>query len=127
MKQRGKILIVDSERIIAEDVRRCLESFGYTVLAVVPSGEEAVEKAKSLKPDLVMMEIVLQGKLDGIDAAERIRSHFHIPVVFLTTLTDEKTVDRAKSVEPSGYLLKPYNDTELKNTVEKVLKTIHRE
>ena len=118
MKEKAKILVVEAERIVAEDIRRSLENGGYTVSAIVPSGEEAIEKIKELEPDLVMTEIVLLGKLDGIETTEKIRSSFDIPVVYLTSLADPKTVERIKKSRPSGYILKPFEDRELRDVVD---------
>ncbi|MBW2135152.1 MAG: response regulator [Deltaproteobacteria bacterium] len=116
MKKR--ILIVEDERIIAEDLQRTLENLGYSVAAIVPSGEEAVEIAATHNPDLVLMDIVLSGEMDGIAAAEQIRSCFKIPVVFLTAYGDEQTLKRAKLTEPFGYILKPFDNRELHITIE---------
>ena len=113
-----KILIVEDERVVAEDIRKSLRNLGYDVPSVASSGEEAIEKAETDRPDLVLMDIVLKGKKDGIEAAEYIRSQFNIPVVFLTAYTDEKTLEKAKITEPYGYLVKPFEDQELHATIE---------
>jgi len=115
---RKKILIAEDERIIAEDVKRTLQNLGYTVSSIVSSGKEAVKKAKEDKPDLVLMDIVLRGEMDGIEAAHQIQSEFDIPVVYLTAYADEKILERAKITEPFGYILKPFEDRELQITIE---------
>ncbi len=115
------ILVVEDERIVAQDIKKRLEDLGYTVLSVVSSGERAIQKAEKEDPDLVLMDIVLKGKLDGIEAAEHIRSHFDIPVVFLTAYADEKTLERAKMSEPYGYVVKPFEDRELHAIIETAL------
>jgi len=91
---------------------------GYAVPEVVSSGEEAVKKAEEIKPDLVLMDIVLRGKMNGIDAAGQIRSMFNIPVIYLTAYADEKTLERAKLTEPFGYIIKPFEDRELHSAIE---------
>jgi len=92
----SKILVVEDERITAEDIKSGLECAGYNVPALVSSGEDAIEKAGKLKPDLVLMDIKLKGKMDGIEAAEQIKYLYNIPVIYLTAYSDEYTVQRAK-------------------------------
>ncbi len=116
-----KILIVEDEAIVAEDIRNSLQSLGYTTFAVVSSGEEAIAKIEEDRPDLVLMDIVLKGDIDGIEAASQIHSRFNIPVVYLTAFTDKKTIERAKLTEPFGYIVKPFEDRELHSTVEMAL------
>lgn len=118
---KPKILIVEDESIVAEDLKRGLQNMGYEVPAVVSSGEEAVKKAEKLKPDLVLMDIVLKGKMNGIDAAKKIRPRFDIPVIYLTAYADDKTLERAKVTEPFGYIIKPFDDRELQSTIEMAL------
>jgi CheY-like chemotaxis protein len=113
-----KILVVEDESIIAMDVEMSLRNLGYEVTATVPSGEKAIRKVEQDKPDLVLMDIVLNGEMDGIQAAEQIRSRFRVPVVFLTAFADDKTLERAKITEPFGYITKPFQDTDLRVAVE---------
>src|ERR1700758_4812661 len=103
-----KILVVEDESVIARYIESRLRSLGYGVCAVVPSGEEAVQKAGEMHPDLVLMDIVLRGNMNGIEAAGQIRSRFNIPVIYLTAYADDDTLQRAKVTEPFGYLLKPF-------------------
>ena len=122
----AKILVVEDERITAEDIKSGLEFAGYTVPAIVSSGEDAIEKAGELKPDLVLMDIKLKGEMDGIEAAGQIRVLYDIPVIYLTAYSDESTVQRAKVTEPSGYILKertglikkPFEESELHTAIE---------
>lgn len=122
----AKILVVEDERITAEDIKSGLEFAGYTVPAIVSSGEDAIEKAGELKPDLVLMDIKLKGEMDGIEAAGQIRVRYDIPVIYLTAYSDESTVQRAKVTEPSGYILKertglikkPFEESELHTAIE---------
>jgi PAS domain S-box-containing protein len=113
-----KILIVEDEAIVAEDIHNSLQGLGYTISAVVSSGEEAITKIEESKPDLVLMDIVLKGAMDGIEAASQIHSCFNIPVVYLTAFADKKTLERAKFTEPFGYIVKPFTDRELHTAVE---------
>jgi len=118
---RSKILVVEDERVVASDLRIRLENGGYAVCAMVSSGEEGVEKAGELRPDLVLMDITLQGDIDGIVAAEQIRQQYDLPVVFLTAHSDEGTLQRAKITEAFGYILKPFEERELFANIEMAL------
>lgn len=116
-----RILIVEDETIVAKDIQFSLKNLGYTVAGIVASGAEAVSKARELKPDLVLMDVMLKGPMDGIAAAEQIRSQGNIPVVYLTAYIDEQTLKRAKASEAFGYLLKPFEERELRTTIEMAL------
>jgi PAS domain S-box-containing protein len=116
-----KILVVEDEIIVAMDIKHRLETMGYNVLAAVSSGETAVEKAGELKPDLILMDIVLKGQIDGIDAYNLIKENYNIPVIYLTAYSDEKTLNRAKTTSPYGYIIKPFEDRELKCAIEVAL------
>lgn len=113
-----KILIVEDESIVARDIKSTLKTFGYEVVGIVASGEEAIEQAQLLRPDLVLMDIMLKGDLTGIEAAKEIRHKLLIPIVFLTAYVDEKTLSDAKLSEPFGYIVKPFEDAELHSTVQ---------
>ena len=125
----ARILVVEDERITAEDIKEGLKSLGYEVPAVVYSGEDAVCKAGELQPDLVLMDIKLEGEMDGIEAAGEIKKYFDIPVIYLTAYSDENTLKRAKMTEPSGYILKepsgfihkPFKESELHSIIELTL------
>lgn len=112
-----QILVVEDEPLAAEDIRFCLMDLGYGVTAA-SRGDEAMKTAEEAKPALVLMDIGLKGSIDGIDAAEQIRSRLDIPVVFLTAYADEKTVARAKLTEPYGFLTKPFSERGLKAAIE---------
>jgi diguanylate cyclase (GGDEF)-like protein/PAS domain S-box-containing protein len=118
---RTKILVVEDESIVAMDIQDRLESLGYDVPATVATGERAVEKAGTLRPDLVLMDIQLQGDMDGVQAADEIRRRFGIPVVFLTANADDATIQRAKVTEPFGYIIKPFEERELHTTISMAL------
>lgn len=113
-----KILIVEDEAIVAEDIASRLEKMGYVVLDIVASGEEAIEVATITAPDLVLMDIMLQGELDGVQAAEQIWLQLNTPVVYLTAYADDNTLKRAKITKPFGYILKPFKEQELRVTIE---------
>lgn len=113
-----KILIVEDEIIVAEDVAVRLKKLGYIVTDIVTTGEEAIEQAEQTKPDLVLMDIVLEGDIDGVIAAEEIRNRFNIPIVFLTAYADEKTLHRAKVTDPFGYIIKPFHHKDLQANIE---------
>ncbi len=116
--ENAKILVVEDEKIVARDIKNRLKSLGYTVPAIVSSGEEAIKKAEEIRPDLVLMDIVLKGKIDGIKAAKEIYSRFNIPVVYLTAYSDQETIKRVKKTEPFGYIHKPFEIKEIRSTVE---------
>ncbi|MDP2729976.1 MAG: ATP-binding protein [Dehalococcoidales bacterium] len=113
-----RILIVEDEAIEALDIKQRLEGMGYQVVGVAHSGEQGVRQAKELSPGLVLMDIMLSGKLDGVMAAEQIRSRFDIPIIYLTAYADEDTLQRAKITEPYAYLVKPFQERELHIAIE---------
>lgn len=118
---KEKIMIVEDEWTVADDIKMFLERLGYTVTSVSSSGEEAIQNAEKDKPDLVLMDIVLEGEMDGIEAASEIRTRFNIPIVYLTAYADDKILERAKITEPSGYIVKPFVNEDLKINIEMAL------
>jgi PAS domain S-box-containing protein/putative nucleotidyltransferase with HDIG domain len=116
--EKTKILVVEDESIVARDIRNMLLGLGYEVTAVISDAQEAVNNAKKERPHMVLMDIMLQGEISGVEAADQIYSEFNIPVVYLTAYADETTLQRAKETEPFGYLLKPFEERELKSTIE---------
>ncbi|MBD1936982.1 ATP-binding protein [Microcoleus sp. FACHB-68] len=115
---KASIIIVEDERIIALDLKNSLKNLGYAVNAIVSSGEKAIEKVAEIHPDLVLMDIMLQGNMDGVEAAEVIRTLYQVPVVFLTSHTDETTLEKAKKTQPFGYIVKPFEERDLHTTLE---------
>jgi two-component system cell cycle sensor histidine kinase/response regulator CckA len=115
------VLIVEDENIVAKDIAARVARQGYTVAAVVGTGEEAVQLVETIRPDLILMDIMLKGAMDGIEATQKIRERFDMPVVYLTAYADEKTLQRAKVTEAFGYLLKPFEERELHITIEMAL------
>ncbi len=119
--RKARILIVEDEGIIAQDIKVSLQELGYEVCSTVATGEEALLRAETERPDLALVDVVLQGGMDGIEAAQFIHSRFSLPVVYLTAYADDKMLERAKMAEPFGYLIKPFRDRELHSTIEMAL------
>jgi len=117
----GDILIVEDERLVAEDIKATLEDLGYEVVGITDRGKEAIEKVGEKEPDLVIMDIVLKGDMDGVEAADKIKSKFDIPVIYLTAYADDEKLKRAKITEPHGYIVKPFRERELHSTIEMAL------
>lgn len=115
------ILVVEDESIVAMDIRNCLAGHGYHVVGSVPSGEEAIAMVAQRRPDLVLMDIRLQGGMNGIDAARRILDLFHVPSLFLTSYVDREILAQAKGLNAVGYVLKPFEGRELGVAVEMAL------
>jgi PAS domain S-box-containing protein len=118
MVEDKRILIVEDEVIVAADLQQRLQGMGYAVPATVPSGEMAIKKIGEIHPDLVLMDIHLNGRMDGTEAAARIMREWDIPVVYLTAYADRETMQRAGVTGPYGYLLKPYEGRELAAAIE---------
>ena len=119
--EKTKILVVEDESIVAKDIQNSLIKLGYDVPSTASSAVIAYDKLDELKPDLVFLDIKLKGDADGIQIAERIKTEYDIPVIFLTSFVDKSTLDRAKVTEPYGYLVKPFNENDLQSTVEMAL------
>jgi len=112
------IFLVEDEAIVALDLKNNLERLGYSVIGNVPSGEEALELLKSIRPDLIIMDIKLQGTLDGIDTAAILNKQYQIPFIILSAYSDEGIIERAKHVEPYGYIIKPFGSNNLRASIE---------
>ena len=117
-----RILVVEDESITAMDIQERLQRLGYAAPSVAASGEEAIRRAEEERPDLVLMDIVLKGRKDGVRAAQEVQRRLGIPVVYLTAYSDEKTWERARETRPFGYLVKPVKDTDLRTSVEIALR-----
>jgi CheY-like chemotaxis protein len=115
---RYSILIVEDESIVAEDLRLLLARFGYGITAVCSTGEDAIEKATTNPPDIILMDINLMGEMDGIETAERIQSMMDVPIVFLTAYADDATLERARVAARYGYIMKPFESREIHLSVE---------
>jgi diguanylate cyclase (GGDEF)-like protein len=118
MNMGKKILIVEDEMIIAEDINVTLQKFGYDVVDIVPTGSRAMQAIKSNSPDLVLMDIKLRGDIDGVQTAKMINENYDIPIVYLTANADLATYEEAKLTSPFGYLIKPFKERELHATIE---------
>ena len=112
------ILVVEDENIVAKDIQQSLKKLGYEVLGVCSTGEDAMEKAEQLKPNLILMDIMLKGDISGIEAAEHVREKLNIPVIFLTAYADSSTLSKAKVTEPYGYIIKPFKEIDLQTNIE---------
>ena len=117
-EQQARILIVEDENIVARDIQNTLKHLGYAVTGLAATGEDAIQKAGETRPDLVLMDVMLKGYQDGVEAAQKILARYNIPVIYLTAFTDEKTLQRAKITEPYGYILKPFEERELHIAIE---------
>lgn len=116
--KKKRVLIVEDEGIIARDVRQKLEDMEYTVVGTASTAEEAIQKARRLSPHVVLMDIVLRGSVDGIAAARTIGDELGIPIIFLTAFADDNTLARAKLTKPYGYILKPFDENDLRTNIE---------
>ncbi len=116
--RKTKILVVEDESIVARDIRNMLVGLGYEVTAVVSGAMAAIQKAQETGPDIVLMDVMLNGDITGVEAAEQIYTNFSIPVVYLTAFADSTTVQQAKKTEPFGYIIKPFEERELQTTIE---------
>lgn len=112
------VLVVEDESIVSKDIQHSLKKLGYEVVGAAATGEKAVMLAKSVQPDIVLMDIMLKGEMNGIEAAEQIRNECQIPIVFLTAYADETTLSKAKITESHGYILKPFKEIDLKINIE---------
>jgi CheY-like chemotaxis protein len=116
--EKARILVVEDEAIVAMDIANTLRNLGHEVTDTVPSGEQAIASVKENRPNVILMDIVIKGEMDGIQTAEQIRAQYSIPVIFLTAYADEKTLERAKITAPCGYVTKPFEETDLRIAIE---------
>ena len=121
VQAKARILVVEDEGIVALDVKLRLLSLGYLVTALAASGEAAIQAAATTRPDLVLMDIRLQGHMDGIEAAREILARFDIPVIYITALSDDRTMQRIAETPHSGCILKPFDDGDLQAAIERGL------
>lgn len=121
-ENKDTILVVEDEMITALDIKLRLEDFGYNVPGTIAYGEEAVKKADEVNPDLILMDIMLKGEMNGIEATQEIQKTKDIPIIFLTANTNKEIIENALKTTPSGYISKPFNDRELKYIIEIAIK-----
>ena len=119
--EKPTVLVVEDEFIVAEDIRQRLIRTGYSVLAITPTGAEALRWVEGTRPDLVLMDIMLKGDMDGVQTAEQIRKKYDVPVIYLTASSDNATLQRAKKTEAYGYIIKPFDTQSLNATIEVAL------
>jgi len=124
---RARILVVEDEAITAADLQDRLEALGYSIAGWATSGEEAIELARSEQPDLTLMDIMLKGGMTGIEAARVVRSELGVPVIFLTANSNDAVLNLAKASEPFAYLLKPFEERQLRTNIEMALYKIKME
>jgi adenylate cyclase len=121
VREEVSILIAEDEKIIANDIMLTLQNLGYNVLGSVNSAQDIIKKAGELKPDLILMDIMLDGDISGIDAAKIILAQFDIPIIYLTALADDSTLQKAKVTDAFGYIVKPFDDKTLRSAIEMAL------
>lgn len=117
MTSKIKILVVEDEALIALDIKEKLIELGFLVPMTVDNGEDAIKYAEEIRPDIILMDIVLKGEMDGIDAAKQIKDKFNIPSLFLTAYNNSTMIERAMKLNPAGYLLKPFDDSKLQEII----------
>lgn len=127
MMGQYRLLLVEDESIICEDIKKSIDHIGLDLAGSVRSGEEALVIIERERPDLVLMDIVLAGRLNGIETAKLVRQRFRTPVVFLTSYSDKITMQRANEAQPYGYIVKPFYDEELKQVIFKAIETFQDE
>jgi DNA-binding LytR/AlgR family response regulator len=121
------VLVVEDESIVSKDIQHSLKKLGYNVVGAASTGEKAIELALAARPDVILMDIMLKGDMNGIEAADEIRKTCSIPVIFLTAYADESTLSKAKITEPYGYILKPFKEIDLHTTIEMAIYKHSRE
>ncbi|MEI6020820.1 MAG: response regulator [Bacteroidota bacterium] len=112
------IFIVEDESIVARDIQNSLTKLGYNVVGIANNGKQALESISELLPDLILMDIMIKGGMNGIEVSELVKEKYNIPVIFLTAYADQATLSRAKVTEPYGYILKPFKEIDLHSTIE---------
>ena len=120
--EKTRIVLIENDEIIAQDIKDILEKNNYEVLAVLKSGTDAISAIRALKPDVAIFDVHLQNQMDGVDAVKILNSFISLPVLFITGYTDEKTLDKIHQVTVSSYLLKPFKEQELTAKIQEILK-----
>lgn len=117
----SKILIVENERIVADDIKQRLEDLGYEVIGISGNSEDALKKTGEIKPDIILMDIILTGEVDGIKTAQQISEIYSIPFIYLTAYYDDEILKRASLTQPAGYITKPFNTVGLHAAIQMAL------
>ena len=115
------VLVVEDESIVSKDIQLSLKKLGYHVVGAASTGEQAVLLAQQHMPDIILMDIMLKGEMNGIEAADTIRKETNIPVIFLTAYADESTLAKAKVTQPYGYIIKPFKEIDIHTSIEMAL------
>lgn len=115
---KANIFIVEDESIVAKDIQQTLEKLGYNVVGTASEGEKAVIKIAELKPDLILMDIMLKGDMTGIEAAAQVKKEIDVPIIYLTAYADKDTLTKAKITQPHGYIIKPFKEVDIRTAVE---------
>jgi DNA-binding LytR/AlgR family response regulator len=118
---KTNVLVIEDESIVSKDIQHSLKKLGYNVVGAASTGEKAIELAAELKPDVVLMDIMLKGQMTGIEAAEQIKANMSVPVIYLTAYADEGTLAKAKVTEPYGYIIKPFKEIDIHTSIEMAL------
>lgn len=124
---KTNLLVVEDESIVSKDIQQSLKKLGYNVVGAASTGEKAIELARENMPDIVLMDIMLKGDMNGIEAADQIRAELNIPVIYLTAYADEGTLARAKVTEPCGYIIKPFKEIDIHTSIEMAIYKHKRE
>ncbi|UKN00565.1 response regulator [Paracrocinitomix mangrovi] len=124
---KTNVLVVEDESIVSKDIQHSLKKLGYNVVGAASTGEKAFELASSEKPDIILMDIMLKGDMNGIDTAQKVKEELQIPVIYLTAYADESTLEKAKVTEPYGYIIKPFKEVDLHTSIEMALYKFSKE
>lgn len=124
---KTNVLVVEDESIVSKDIQHSLKKLGYNVVGAASTGERAFELASSEKPDIILMDIMLKGEINGIETASRVKEELQIPVIYLTAYADESTLEKAKVTEPYGYIIKPFKEVDLHTSIEMALYKFSKE
>lgn len=124
---KTNVLVVEDESIVSKDIQHSLKKLGYNVVGAASTGERAFELASTEKPDIILMDIMLKGDMNGIDTAQKVKEELQIPVIYLTAYADESTLEKAKVTEPYGYIIKPFKEVDLHTSIEMALYKFSKE
>lgn len=124
---KTNVLVVEDESIVSKDIQYSLKKLGYNVVGAASTGEKAFELATNTNPDIILMDIMLKGEINGIQTAERVKAELNIPIIYLTAYADEATLAKAKVTEPYGYIIKPFKEVDLHTSIEMALYKFSKE
>ena len=124
---KTNVLVVEDESIVSKDIQHSLKKLGYNVVGAASTGERAFELASSEKPDIILMDIMLKGDMNGVETAQKVKEELQIPVIYLTAYADESTLEKAKVTEPYGYIIKPFKEVDLHTSIEMALYKFSKE